>query len=265
MNNWTGFLGKTLWDWLGLLIIPLMLSLIAYWFSKRERENSERTSNNAINAAALQTYITDVEKMLLENGLRLADKNSEIRILARAKTLTLVQTLDGARKGFVINFLSELGLIDSDSPIIDLENANLSNTILRCSYLNGINLNNTNLENADFTSTILSESTFSKSNLEGAQLCSVRGSSTNFSNSNLKNAVINRAYLTGSNFGGANLEAADLRGANFREANLVRANLTKTKVGRVHGFPTNFTGADLTEAILDKSGITAEQLSKAKH
>lgn len=264
MNNWIDISGKTLWDWLDLLIVPLILSLIAYWFSKRERENSERASTNAINATALQAYITDIEKLLLENGLRLAEKNSEIRTLARAKTLILLQTLDGARKGFVINFLSELGLIDTDNPIINLENANLSGTILRQSYLNGINLENANLEKSDFTSTILSESSFSKSNLAGAHLSGIRGSSVNFSNANLKNAILNRAYLTGANFGGTNLEGADLRGANLREASLVRANLTNTKLGRVHGFPTNFTNADLSEAILDKSGITKEQLSKAK-
>src|SRR5437588_12219074 len=40
--DWTGFTGKTLWDWLQLLIIPLVLAIIALLFnlanSRTERQ-----------------------------------------------------------------------------------------------------------------------------------------------------------------------------------------------------------------------------------
>ena len=45
--GWTGFngsnkSGKTLWDWLQLLIIPLALAIIAILFNRAERKNEQR-------------------------------------------------------------------------------------------------------------------------------------------------------------------------------------------------------------------------------
>lgn len=33
VGSWTGFKGKTLWDFLGLFIVPLSLALVALWFN----------------------------------------------------------------------------------------------------------------------------------------------------------------------------------------------------------------------------------------
>ncbi len=37
----TGFLNKTLWDWLQLLIIPVVLAVAGFWFNHRERKAAE--------------------------------------------------------------------------------------------------------------------------------------------------------------------------------------------------------------------------------
>src|SRR6266849_628439 len=42
--DWTGFngnnkSGKTLWDWMQLLVIPLALAVIAIWFNRADRKN----------------------------------------------------------------------------------------------------------------------------------------------------------------------------------------------------------------------------------
>ena len=34
----TGFKGKTLWDWLQLLFIPVVLAVAGFWFNHRERK-----------------------------------------------------------------------------------------------------------------------------------------------------------------------------------------------------------------------------------
>ncbi len=41
--TWTGFKGNTLWDWLQLLILPLVLTSITLWFSAHQKWRSEWT------------------------------------------------------------------------------------------------------------------------------------------------------------------------------------------------------------------------------
>ena len=44
--DWTGFngdnkSGKTLWDWMQLLFIPVVLAIAGFWFNHRERKAAE--------------------------------------------------------------------------------------------------------------------------------------------------------------------------------------------------------------------------------
>ncbi len=41
--TWTGFKGNTLWDWLRLLILPVVLSTVTIWFTKRPKWRVEWT------------------------------------------------------------------------------------------------------------------------------------------------------------------------------------------------------------------------------
>ena len=41
--TWTGFKGNTLWDWLHLLILPVVLTAVAIWFTKRPKWRVEWT------------------------------------------------------------------------------------------------------------------------------------------------------------------------------------------------------------------------------
>jgi hypothetical protein len=40
--NWTGFLNKTLWDWMQLLIIPVGLAIVAYLFNRATSRNEQK-------------------------------------------------------------------------------------------------------------------------------------------------------------------------------------------------------------------------------
>ncbi|SRR6266496_2581140 len=53
----TGFLNKSLWDWLQLLIIPLALAVIAILFNSAERKNEQRIATDNQQETALQEYI----------------------------------------------------------------------------------------------------------------------------------------------------------------------------------------------------------------
>ena len=90
--DWTGFSnysgsvtkddrGKTLWDWLQLLIVPAVLAVAALWFNTSERKNEvkmaeERTISEREIASdrnreeLLQSYIDRMTELLLDKGLR---------------------------------------------------------------------------------------------------------------------------------------------------------------------------------------------------
>ena len=64
-----------------------------------------------------------------------SDPASVIHIVARTRTLTVLPRLDGARKGVVVRFLCESGLLgnaeSSRETILDLAGADLSHVDLR--------------------------------------------------------------------------------------------------------------------------------------
>ena len=52
-----------------------------------------------------------MQELILDKGLRRSEKDAEIRDVARARTLTVLRSLDGDRKGQVLRFLHEADLI----------------------------------------------------------------------------------------------------------------------------------------------------------
>jgi uncharacterized membrane protein len=147
--NWTGLSQKTLWDWMQLLFIPVVLAIAGFWFNHRERKAAEFRAENERNAAelraiterdiaddnqhekVLQEYIDKMSELLLHEDLRGSDPEKEMRKIARVRTLTVLPRLDGQRKRNVIQFLYESGLIDKDKRIIDLGGADLSEAVRR--------------------------------------------------------------------------------------------------------------------------------------
>jgi hypothetical protein len=135
---------ELLWRWLELLIIPVVLAAGAFWFNTqsrrreleqelarrkseqelalqareseqelahRERENDREIARDRASEEALQRYLDTMQKLILDKGLRKSEKEAEIRDVARARTLTVLRGLDGNRKGQVLRFLYEAGLI----------------------------------------------------------------------------------------------------------------------------------------------------------
>jgi hypothetical protein len=99
------FGGKTVWDWMQLLIVPLALVLIGFALSmqqdarqqaieaqraERERDLEEQRAQDA----AVQAYLDQMSTLLLERDL--SDK--KVQILLRARTLAVLEGLDPSRK-----------------------------------------------------------------------------------------------------------------------------------------------------------------------
>src|SRR2546430_10593349 len=114
--NVPGLHGKTLWDWLQLLIIPAVLAVGVYVFtyttSRNERKAADRHNRTEReiapenqHEAALQDYIDNMSELLLHEKLRESQSEDEVRTIARVRTLTTLHRLDEVRKGSVLQFL----------------------------------------------------------------------------------------------------------------------------------------------------------------
>src|SRR5215216_6104596 len=125
--RWTGFRGKTVWDFLQLLIVPLMLAAIGFWFTAQQDARQQQIENQRAQQAqkiegqraeaereladqraqdeALQAYLDQMSGLLLERDLRDSAEDSEVRTLARARTLTVLERLDPSRKTAAMRFL----------------------------------------------------------------------------------------------------------------------------------------------------------------
>lgn len=230
-TSWTGFRGKTLWNWLELLIIPAVLTfgVLALNLAENERsrkaekeraETQLKVEEHRANESTLQSYLDRMAELLVEGKLRTSERDDEVRSVARAWTLTALSQLDGRRKGFVLRFLYESGLISVSNPIITLGGAILgdpgvSETVLSRADLNDAKLNHVFLENAYLTRVHLIGADLRGSHLKGV---------------NLNSADLREADVTGANLGGARLLNADLRGAKLDGVDLSEADLRNAKI-----------------------------------
>jgi hypothetical protein len=177
--EWTDFGEKTLWDWLQLLsalAIPVVLAVAGFWFTAWQEERQQAIEaqrakverdieDQRAQDTALQAYLDQMTELILERNLRDSKEESEVRTLARARTLTVLGRLDPDRKRSVVQFLYESDLIRKGNPIVDLENADLSEADLRLD-----NLSHADLSHADLTGATLSDANLKEADLSGATL-----------------------------------------------------------------------------------------------
>jgi hypothetical protein len=194
---------KTIWDSAQLLLtasIPVVIAVVGNRYTQQRAQDD-----------ALQAFLDQIGELMLDKAhpLRSAPEFSDERILARARTLTVVERLDAHRKGNALGFLLEAGLLtpqdSSEDPVISLHQANLEGAQLSDFWLGGSSLFGANLKGANLSRARLMHAKWFGANLEGANL--------------------GEAYLEGTNLEGTNLEGANLRGAILDGANLGRANL----------------------------------------
>src|SRR6266487_4686517 len=67
--NVPGLRGKTLWDWLQLLIIPTVLAVGGYLFNLTISRNEQRIASDNQRETALQDYIDKMSELLLKEHL----------------------------------------------------------------------------------------------------------------------------------------------------------------------------------------------------
>ncbi len=262
------FGGKTLWDWLQLLIVPVVLSLITVAFALWQDTRQQRIENQRAAAEreladqraqdeALQAYLDQMSTLVLEKDLLKARGNpsSEVITLARARTLTVLERLDPSRKTQVARYLMEAKLVRG---VVEF-------TRPRTTTITGpvISLRRANLQGADFSE---QRAEFSEPDPRGS-LVVTNLVAADLANADLEDADLKDVDLTGANLEGANLVDANLEGvnldfANLNYANLEDANLQDVNFGRSYHY-TDFALANLKGANLEGAeGISNEVLEQ---
>ena len=212
--------GKTLWDWLQLLIVPAILIGVTFaWGGCDEQDNAReegriaadnkredrriaadrRAAEKARQDATLQSYLDQMSHLMLDKKL-LSKPSDQVRSVARTVTLTALRRLDGERKAEVARFLSEAKLLGNPNgndvarvtspqePLVKLFAADLSDADLRGAFLPGIDFSEVNLSGADLRQSLLWYSSLSSAHLPGADLQGAQLSNATLDNADLQSA-----------------------------------------------------------------------------
>jgi uncharacterized protein YjbI with pentapeptide repeats len=212
--------GITLWDWAQLLIVPAVIAGGVAWLNgaqrQREREDEvaqqqrqqraeEARRKRELDIAdlraqdeALQAYLDQMSHMLTnkERPLRRAQPGDDLSVVAQARTLTVLTKLHKERKGRVVQFLYESGLITKDRRILNLSKAELFMADLRRANLSEANLHGGYLVKANLIEADLVKADLSRANLSNAWLSHANLSEANLSEANLSNARLRHANLS---------------------------------------------------------------------
>ncbi len=243
--------GKTLWDWLQLLIIPAVLAGAALLFeqaqSTREQriaderaQREQRIADERAQAEVLATYLDRMSELLLDKQLAQSAIGSSVREVARARTLTSLRLLGGERKGALLQFLYDSRLIgvslahrpegESQPKVVSLIGADLNGASLSGARLVGADLIAVNLMGADLRDADLYDATLWAADLRGADLRGADLHDAIFRYADLRDADLRDADLHDATLWGADLRGADLRDTDLQDANLRYADLRDAKV-----------------------------------
>jgi uncharacterized protein YjbI with pentapeptide repeats len=269
--TWTGFLHKTLWDWMQLLSVPAALAASALLFylalSRNEQKTAQRRDQTERDIASdnqrevlLRGYFSQLSELLLGNQLRLSDPYSEERYLARAQTMTILPRLDATRKRSLLLFLYESKLVNTEgvASIVQLKGADLNRVDLHKANLRGVDLSGADLSKADLSKADLSKADLSKARLSGADL---RGA--DLRGADLREADLREAQLSKADLSKANLSEVNLSGANLSSVNLSEANLSGTQLSKANLSGANLSQANLFCARLSEANLSEANLSEA--
>jgi uncharacterized protein YjbI with pentapeptide repeats len=252
----------TLWNWLKLLIVPVVLAVGGYLFTRSENRATQAAAERRAQDEALQGYLDHIGQLLLDKDrpLRQSKERDEVRTLARAQTLSVLPRLDGVRKATVVRFLYESGLIEKGRAVLDLSGADLARSEMSQANLSGANLSRANLNQASLHKANLSAANLSEANLLGARL-----GSTVAENPGDLGRVSRSGHrvLEGANLSGADLTMASLHGADLNSTKLNNADLSNAKLYRANLNRADLSGADLRGSDLSRANLLNADLSNA--
>ena len=292
---------KTLWDWLQLLIVPLVLALAAFGLNAaqvdRDRRQEERraeqerklearraardraSAEDRAREETLRTYLQQMSDLMTRPGRATADTQT----LAQTLTLVALRRLDGARKGLVVEFLIEADLIETAAaPPAPVASPGCGAPGQHACRRIGVSVS---LENADLREAIMPPSLSSE--VGGAVVALGPGGRPLpraaaaavsfvgwFDGADLRNADFRGRALMGVTFDGADLRGATFSGASldgtsFSGACVSGARFDRVEVGHradfsgTEGRGVDFSNARLAQATFAHARLTDVRLSGA--
>jgi len=289
---WVGVSRKTFWDYLRLLIVPTAITigvtLLNWMQSERarkaedaqqelERESAEASRKRELDVAerrtqadSLQAYLNQIGQLLLDRRrpLRESATDSDVSILARARTLTVLTRLDASRKRSVLQFLYEARLIKRGHVVVDLRQADLSEADLIAiklhrAYMCEADLRKATLSAADLSEADLSDADLSEADLSAANLRRADLRDADLRRADLRDADVREGDLSGADLEGANPLGAYLSAVNLRRANLSGADLREANLRDADLRDADLRGADLRDADVREGDLREANLSEA--
>jgi hypothetical protein len=269
--KFSGFRGKTLWDWTSLLMFPILLGGLAGWFLvSTDRANHEREVTQAQNQLQYinllnQSQDTPVDKLaeiqrdppVLPSSIQPGLEPDRIRqevlqsYLQRVTTLVLEENLTTSQPGDPVRNIARSYALDA---IRQLDGVGKSRLVgfLYASHLIGnevegsrslvpiVSIDEVDLSEVDLSGSNLNGSILRRVNLSKAKLDSAHLEGAILSYANLSQAHLSAAYLNGAILSDASLTAADLSGADLSGADLRGADLAGARLSNA-----NLSDADL--------------------
>ena len=220
LRGWLG-LGrdgqKTGLDLLQFLVtasIPILVTFGGIWFTEQRTQEQ-----------ALEAYLESMGTLLIEQDLRTLPEDADARIVAQARTATVLQQLNATHSETVVAFLANAKLIqkENDQPIISLQEANLEGARFDFGYLYGAELRKVNFREAKLREADLREADLREADLSGAVLY----------RADLTEADLSYAKLSGAILLEADLTEADLSDVDLQEARGLTQEQLEETVGSI--------------------------------
>jgi uncharacterized protein YjbI with pentapeptide repeats len=287
--SWTGFITKTFWDWMQLLIVPAALAVAGFLFARAEHRREKAAEQQK---AATERQATE-QKTQWERHFAEQQAAAE-RFAAQWRLETEMKQKEEYRREALLQayfdrmevLLIEKGLRHSEPAAevrhiarartlttlqrLDLERQTEVFWFLYESRLLGdqnterivdvsdadwsyIQLNVAHLEQIDLSDVDLSHASMQETDLQGATVC----------HANLQGADLKGAKVYGANLKETNLKDANLRGTKLNDADLTGANLTSADLTNANLQRTDLSQACLTQAILCNSTLRDAVLQRA--
>jgi arabinogalactan oligomer / maltooligosaccharide transport system substrate-binding protein len=257
------------WDWrfLSNLLIPTVITVLigtigfGLWqlhaqnksnqqLSQSQHSSDQKLSQDQQRATILQTYLNNMQDLLVTDGLATSAPGAEVRQVARVQTLATLGSLDQGRNKIVLQFLQNAHLVGTQDSVITLSDADLSKDDLSGADLSGVNLNGANLSSATLSDANLDDANLYDADLSNADLSGANLSDAVLTGAFLGSAIMNHAALTGANLSGAIMTGAHLNDAHMSGADLNGAELASA----------DLSGTDVSDADLVSASLTQSQL-----
>ena len=239
----TGFEGKTVWDWLQLIIVPIALGIVALLFNQ-SNANAERNLADLRHQRdvdrdldkhrenLLQRYNDYMCMLSLEKGLFTSEPDSLVRLIARDRSTAVLTQLDGQRAAWLFRVFREAQGVNKVDPLVDLNNTDFHNvewieTDMSKLFLHHVDLRGANLQRTNFTEIELDTADLSRANLRDANFLRANLTNIDFANADLRHVNFKGAESTNVCMSGAHLQGACFLGAKFCNVNLKGAHLDR--------------------------------------